>query len=209
MKLSITKRLTASSLGLLLALVICYADKAYSRAPKPNLNGRYIATAYSQTGTTKSGLYTHDHVIAADPTILPVGSRIKVRHAGRYSGEYVVADTGQKIVGRKLDIYIPNTKECMRFGKRRVKVTVIELGDGTHEGTKQADEAVKQDVKQDVSKGVVGNAATERDWVKQGAPVAAAVGASATSPPPGSRKPAAQASSESTGNPSTPNGPPR
>jgi 3D (Asp-Asp-Asp) domain-containing protein len=209
MKIPITKRLTATSLGLSLAMVICYADKAYSRAPQPNLNGRYIATAYSQTGPTKSGVYTHDHVIAADPTILPVGSRIKVSHAGRYSGEYVVADTGEKIVGRKLDIYIPNTKECMRFGKRRVKVTVVEFGDGTHEGTKQADEAVKQDVKQDVSKGVVGNAATERDWVKQGAPVAAAVGATAGSTAPRTRKPAPPATSEGTGNPSTTSGPPR
>jgi 3D (Asp-Asp-Asp) domain-containing protein len=190
-------------------MAICCVGPAYAQTRNPSLNGRYIATAYSQTGVTKSGLYTHDHVIAADPVILPVGSRIKIRGAGRYSGEYVVADTGEKIVGRKLDIYIPNTRECMRFGKKRVRVKVIELGDGTHEGTKQADEAVKQDVKQDVSKGVVGNAATEGDWVKQGAPVAATAAASAGSAPAGTAKPAAPSTSATTGNSPASSSPPR
>ncbi len=194
---------------LLLVAAICCVRPAYADSRKPSLNGRYIATAYSQTGTTKSGLYTHDHVIAADPAILPVGSRIKIRNAGRYSGEYVVADTGEKIVGRKLDIYIPNTHECMRFGKKRVRVKVISLGDGTHEGTKQADSAVKQDVKQDVSKGVVGNAATEGDWVKQGAPVAAAAAASAASTPAKSVTPAAQSTPANPANPPASSGPPR
>ncbi len=95
--------------------------------PPVNINGRFVATAYSVTGTTASGEYTHRHVVAADPDILPIGSRIKIGRAGKYSGEYVVADTGQKIVGRKLDIYLPNTAECKRFGKKPVRVNVIEL----------------------------------------------------------------------------------
>jgi hypothetical protein len=106
---------------------------------------------------------------------LPIGSRIKIKHAGRYSGEYVVADTGAKVEGRKLDLYLPSTAECKKFGVRRVSVRVLELGDGTHQAAKQADETVKQDVKRDVMKGVVGNAATEHDWATKGAPVAKAV----------------------------------
>ncbi|HTD91132.1 MAG TPA: 3D domain-containing protein, partial [Burkholderiales bacterium] len=84
--------------------------------------------------------------------------------AGRYSGEYVVADTGDKIQGRRLDIYMPSAAECKKFGRKRVKVKVIQLGDGTRAATKQADHAVKADVAQDVEKGAVGNAATELDW---------------------------------------------
>ncbi len=132
------------------------------------VEGGFIATAYSVTGITASGEYTHRHVVAADPTILPMGTRIKIRRAGKYSGEYVVADTGEKIVGRKLDIYLPSTVECMKFGKKPVRVKVIELGDGTHLAAKQADQAVKKDVAQDVAKGAVGNAATEADWATKG-----------------------------------------
>jgi 3D (Asp-Asp-Asp) domain-containing protein len=128
------------------------------------VDGPYIATAYAQSGVTASGEYTHRHVVAADPALLPLGTRIKVTRAGRYSGEYVVADTGSKIEGRRLDIYLPSEAACRKFGKRRVKVKVIQLGDGTQATTKQADQAVKADVSKDVQNNVVGNAATEDDW---------------------------------------------
>lgn len=148
-------------------------------AAGPRLNGTYIATAYAQHGITASGQYAHRHVVAADPAVLPIGSRIKIRHAGIYSGEYVVADTGDKIEGRKLDIYVPSVAACKKFGVKPVRVRVIELGDGTHQGAKDADRAVKQDVAKDVQKGVVGNAATQVDWKAKGAPVAAAAEAGA------------------------------
>lgn len=144
-----------------LAAILLFAHTG--RAAQP-LNGIYTATAYSQAGTTAAGLQTHRHIVAADPAILPAGTRIKIKHAGRYSGEYVVADTGMKIEGRKLDIFIPNEAVCKKFGVKRVRVKVIELGDGTHAAAKEADHAVKADVAQDLAKKAVGNAATEDDW---------------------------------------------
>ncbi len=75
-----------------------------------------------------------------------------------------MADTGLKIEGRKLDIFMPNAEVCKKFGVKRVRVRVIELGDGTHAAAKEADHAVKADVAQDLAKKAVGNAATEDDW---------------------------------------------
>lgn len=142
---------------------------AGSALPKePDLNGTYVATAYAQKGITASGLPVHQHVVAADPDLLPAGTRIKVRHAGRYSGEYVVADTGDKIQGRKLDIYLPSVTACKKFGVKPVRVKVISLGDGTHTAAKEADQAVKQDVKQELQKNAVGGAATDVDWARKG-----------------------------------------
>jgi 3D (Asp-Asp-Asp) domain-containing protein len=155
------------SLGLLVLAVAAAAQT-------PNRNGTYIATAYSVSGKTASGVVTQRHIVAADPDILPIGSRITIRHAGRYSGEYVVADTGEKIEGRKLDIYMPNSATCMKFGKKAVRVRVIQLGDGTKHTTEQAQSKVKQDVQADIAKKAVGNAATEDDWVaKKGTGAAA------------------------------------
>ena len=135
-------------------------------AANPQLNGAYRATAYNTAGITASGEWTHRHVVAADPDLLPIGSRIKIRPAGRYSGEYVVADTGAKIQGRRLDIYMPGQRPCKKFGTRIVKVKLISMGDGTHEAAKQADQAVKADVAKDINKNIVGNAATQEDWIK-------------------------------------------
>ncbi len=165
-----TSGIAAKNLLIGLACVCSLAGVPVCLAsPSPaQINGRFIATAYSVSGITASGEFTHRHIVAADPDLLPMGSRIKIGRAGKYSGEYVVADTGEKIVGRKLDIYLPNTAECKRFGKKPVRVKVIALGDGTQQAAKQADQAVKKDVAQDVAKGTVGNAATEHDWATKG-----------------------------------------
>ena len=87
----------------------------------------YVATAYSLRGRTASGKYVSKGLIAADPRILPLGSRVHVE-AGAYSGEYLVADTGGIIRGRKIDIWTPSTREAMRFGRRKVKLTVLSYG---------------------------------------------------------------------------------
>jgi 3D (Asp-Asp-Asp) domain-containing protein len=159
---SVISRCTFRSVVLPAALVLC--SSVFQAAPVPN--GTYRATAYAQSGTTASGELTHRHIVAADPDVLPLGSRIKIRRAGRYTGEYVVADTGSKIQGRRLDIYMPSEEACKKFGTRLVRVKVIQLGDGTQTATKQADRAVKKDVADEVHKQAVGSAATEEDWVK-------------------------------------------
>lgn len=91
-------------------------------APSEN----FEATAYSLRGRTASGAVTASGMIAADPRVLPIGSRVRIE-AGSYTGEYVVADTGGAVKGRRIDIWTPSTREAMRFGRRTVKVTVLHL----------------------------------------------------------------------------------
>jgi hypothetical protein len=66
-------------------------------------------------------------MIAADPRVLPIGSRVRIE-AGTYTGEYVVADTGGAVKGKRIDIWTPTSREAMRFGRRTVKLTVLHLG---------------------------------------------------------------------------------
>ena len=87
----------------------------------------YTATAYSLRGRTASGRTVARGLIAADPAFLPLGTRVRLE-AGSWSGEYVVADTGGAVRGRKIDIWTPTTREAMQFGKRIVRLTVLELG---------------------------------------------------------------------------------
>jgi 3D (Asp-Asp-Asp) domain-containing protein len=87
----------------------------------------YVATAYSLRGRTASGRMVSKGLIAADPRHLPLGSRVRIQ-AGAYSGEYLVADTGGMVRGRRIDIWTPTSREAMRFGRRTVKLTVLSLG---------------------------------------------------------------------------------
>ena len=101
------------------------SEEAYVVAP-----ASYVATAYSLRGRTASGQMVSKGIIAADPRFLPLGSRVRLQ-AGAYSGEYVVADTGSMVRGRRIDIWTPTSREAMRFGRRLVKLTVLSLGGRT------------------------------------------------------------------------------
>ena len=94
-------------------------EESYIVPPAP-----YVATAYSLRGRTASGRMVAKGLIAADPRHLPLGSRVRL-DAGSYSGEYLVADTGTLVRGKRIDIWIPTSREAMRFGRRTIKLTVL------------------------------------------------------------------------------------
>src|SRR5205807_10365918 len=81
-----------------------------------------MATAYSLRGRTSSGRPPIRGLIAADPSVLPLGTRVRLE-AGLFSGEYVVGDTGGSVRGRRIDIWTPTAHEAQRFGRRVVKLT--------------------------------------------------------------------------------------
>lgn len=87
----------------------------------------YMATAYCLRGRTASGKMVARGLIAADPSLLPLGSRVRL-DAGSYSGEYLVADTGGAVRGRHIDIWTASAREAMTFGRRSVKLTVLSYG---------------------------------------------------------------------------------
>jgi 3D (Asp-Asp-Asp) domain-containing protein len=87
----------------------------------------YVATAYTLRGRTASGRPVAKGLIAADPRVLPLGSRVRI-DAGSFSGEYLVADTGGAVRGKRIDIWTPSNRDAFRFGKRTVKLTVLSYG---------------------------------------------------------------------------------
>jgi 3D (Asp-Asp-Asp) domain-containing protein len=83
--------------------------------------GAFNATAYCFSGRTAMGHGVRRGLVAADPRVLPMGSRIYVS-AGQWSGMYLVSDTGGAIKGKRLDIWVPSCGEARRFGRRSVQV---------------------------------------------------------------------------------------
>ena len=86
--------------------------------------GKFTATAYCLKGRTALGHGVRRGIIAADPRILRLGSRINLG-AGAYSGEYLVSDTGGAVKGRKIDIWMPSCAEARRFGRRTVTINPL------------------------------------------------------------------------------------
>ena len=86
--------------------------------------GTFTATAYCLKGRTALGHGVRRGIIAADPRILRLGSRINLG-AGAYSGEYLVSDTGGAVKGRKIDIWMPSCAEARRFGRRTVTINPL------------------------------------------------------------------------------------
>ena len=86
-----------------------------------------VATAYCLRGRTAAGNEVHRGTVAADPRVLPLGSRILIR--GRHiRGTYVVEDKGAALKGRRIDVYMPGCDQAKRFGRQRVTVTIERSG---------------------------------------------------------------------------------
>jgi rare lipoprotein A len=96
----------------------------------------FSATAYNLKGRTASGKPTKRGVIAADPRVLPLGSVVKL-DAGDYSGVYTVRDTGGVIKGRKIDVWMPSSREARTFGRRKVRLVVLQYGPGYQKNQKK------------------------------------------------------------------------
>ncbi|HHY76070.1 MAG TPA: DUF348 domain-containing protein [Firmicutes bacterium] len=90
-----------------------------------------VATAYCPcvkccgpyaNGYTHTGLVAEKGVIAVDPRVIPLGSRVYVDGYGFA----VAGDTGGAIKGSRVDLCFSTHEEALAWGMKRVKVYVIE-----------------------------------------------------------------------------------
>jgi 3D (Asp-Asp-Asp) domain-containing protein len=133
-KLAVT---CAASVAFVLAYEVSMFDSREA-APKgivdptqPAAGARLVftATAYCKGTTTASGVGVRTGIAASDPAILPVGSVVNIAtDTSKYNGVYTIMDTGPKVQGRILDIYMWNCYEALAFGRRPIGVTVLRLG---------------------------------------------------------------------------------
>ena len=105
------------------------ASGAEQTMPEAGSRMRFEATAYCKGQTTASGVAVRSGIAAGDPKLLPEGSVIKVDGVPeRLQGIYTVLDTGPKIQGRRIDVYMWSCHEALDFGRRPITLTVLRLG---------------------------------------------------------------------------------
>jgi 3D (Asp-Asp-Asp) domain-containing protein len=91
---------------------------ATAYAPGPHDNDQWGNKTYL-------GTQIRPGVIAVDPKIIPLGSRVYIQYPDGH-GEYAIAeDTGGAIKGNRIDVAKWSVKEAEKFGMQRVKVFVV------------------------------------------------------------------------------------
>ena len=79
------------------------------------------ATGYCLRGTTSTGVPVGWGVIAVDPKVIPLGTRMFVPGYG----EGVAADTGPAVQGNTIDLWFSSCAQAMEWGRRTVTITIL------------------------------------------------------------------------------------
>ena len=78
------------------------------------------ATGSALGGTTASGIPVGWGVVAVDPSVIPMGTRMTIPGYG----EGVAADTGSAVHGAIIDLWFPTTAQALQWGRRTVTITL-------------------------------------------------------------------------------------
>jgi 3D (Asp-Asp-Asp) domain-containing protein len=78
------------------------------------------AVAYYLPGSTALGVPVRKGVVAVDPRLIPLGTKL---HVPGY-GPGLAADVGTAIKGRVIDLWFPSTAKAREWGRRSVTITI-------------------------------------------------------------------------------------
>ncbi|ANU15757.1 hypothetical protein BBI11_01085 [Planococcus maritimus] len=85
----------------------------------------YTASCTGCSGITATGINLKANpglkVIAVDPSVIPLGSKVWVEGYGNA----IAGDTGGAIKGNKIDLFMPNRADALAFGRKQVKVKIL------------------------------------------------------------------------------------
>lgn len=94
----------------------CVTMSSTAYEPGPRSCGRHA------DGFTSIGLKAGYGVVAIDPDVIPYGTRLYVEDYGFA----VAGDTGGAINGKRIDLGFLTVKECLNWGRRKVKVYILD-----------------------------------------------------------------------------------
>ncbi|MCQ2009407.1 MAG: 3D domain-containing protein [Sporolactobacillus sp.] len=84
------------------------------------------ATSYSLGGRSATGIDFSSNpnakVIAVDPSIIPLGSRVMIPGYGVYTA----GDTGGAIKGNRIDVHFASRDQALNFGRRSITITILQ-----------------------------------------------------------------------------------
>ena len=118
-------QLRASQVRSVVATAQAVQQKSQQLQPPtpPPAGGRQLvvsATCYDLPGRTATGMPVGRGVVAVDPSVIPLGSRMRIPGYGNG----VAADVGGGIRGNVIDLWFPTYAKCAAWGRRTVTITI-------------------------------------------------------------------------------------
>ena len=77
-------------------------------------------TGFSIRGRTATGIPTAPGVVAVDPSVIPLGTRLTIPGYG----DGIAADTGGAVQGNTIDVWFPTHAQALAWGRRTVTITL-------------------------------------------------------------------------------------
>ena len=116
-----TRRWGAALVAVLAATLVGAGGSAFGQPQEPQAYRIKVdAVAYFLPGKTALGVPVRKGVVAVDPKLIPLGTKL---HVPGY-GHSVAADVGVAIKGRIIDLWFPSTAKAREWGRRTVTITV-------------------------------------------------------------------------------------
>lgn len=81
-----------------------------------------VTTAYCLRGTMRNGMQTHHGAVATDPSVIPLGTRLRIVGL---SGEYYASDTGGGVWGNHVDIWMDSCEAAIQWGRQTREVEIL------------------------------------------------------------------------------------
>ena len=102
------------------------APKASSAKEMTVTATAYTAYCAGCSGVTATGIDLRSNpnqkVIAVDPSVIPLGSRVYVEGYG----EAIAGDTGGAIKGNIIDVFMPEKQDALNWGRRTVTIKILD-----------------------------------------------------------------------------------
>jgi 3D (Asp-Asp-Asp) domain-containing protein len=113
---------TANAVAQVTPTVAGFVAQPQDPASRPASGHRLtvLATGYALTGSTATGLPVGPGIVAVDPTVIPLGTRMEIPGYG--AG--IAADTGPAIQGLRVDLWFPTQAQALAWGWRTVTVVL-------------------------------------------------------------------------------------
>jgi|GEM_PF-2854245 len=90
----------------------------------------FQATAYTHTGNRTATMTwpAEKRTIAVDPRVIPLNSRVYVSCSSwpAINGIYIAEDTGGRIKGNIIDVFMDSREKAVQWGRRSVQVRILE-----------------------------------------------------------------------------------